>query len=381
MKKQVTTTRLLNALIAAGAVKRGAFEGLGDCVAIARYELGTVNAEHVGARRLAEGVVLDAVREWLRNLGIGSYNSVKIRGEDAERFVGQFSWDLTAPSYLLPLKRADGEPGFVAADVFVDQHLDKYQIRYFVRKAQSVKASLPSSILPILIADGFTKGALREGRSAGVILATPTNLFGQKVGDALRELVHTLKNAAAVAATDPAKLARLVEDLSEIEGAAGNLRGILFELIVAHLARLDGVSVDVGVTARDPTTGKSADIDVLKIESNAACSCIECKGKRPGGEVTLEEVDDWLVRIPTFRAHLSRQERFREARMSFELWTTGTFAPDARARLESERAHRTKSRIEWKDGLAVKTIAKGAKERAIRVALDNHYLRHPLSSF
>ena len=380
MKKQVSSARLLNALTSAGVLKRIMYKGLGDCVAIDRYELGIPDLGGVRARRLAEGVVLDAVREWVRKLGIGSYNAVTIRGDDAERLVGQFRWDLTAPSYLLPLKRPGGKPGFVTADVFVDQHLDEFQIRHFTRKAQLVKVTIPSPVLPILIADGFSPKALREGKSTGVMMVTPTNLFGQRVGEALRELVRTLRNAAAVAAKDPAKLAKLVEDLSEIEGAAGNLRGVLFELIAAHLARLDAVSVDVGVTARDPTTGRSADIDVLKIKSKAACTCIECKGKGPGGEVTLAEVDAWLARIPTFRAHLSRQQRFREAQMSFELWTTGKFTPDALARLELEKGQRTKSPIKWNDGPVVSEIAKGAKEKAIRVALDNHFLKHPLSS-
>ena len=267
--------------------------------------------------------MLDAVREWVRKLGIGSFDKVRIRGEEGERFVGPFSWDLTAPSYLAPMKREAGQPGFVAADVFVGLTLDEFEIRYFTRKAQLVKASIRSRVLPILIADGFTPQALREGKSAGAMMATPTNLFGQRVAEGLRELVRTLRNAAAVAATDPARLARLVELLSEIEGAAGNLRGVLFELIVAHLARLTASSVDIGVTAKDRKTGKTADIDVFSVQSKAACICIECKGKGPGGEVTAEEVDAWLTRIPTFRAHIVQQDRFREANQSFELWTTG----------------------------------------------------------
>ena len=42
------------------------------------------------------------------------------------------------------------------------------------------------------------------------MMATTENLFGKQVAEGLRELVRTLNNAAAVAATDPARLARLV---------------------------------------------------------------------------------------------------------------------------------------------------------------------------
>ena len=85
--------------------------------------------------------------------------------------------------------------------------------------------------LAVLVGQSFTSKALTSGHAAGIVLATPTNLFGQKVGKAIQSLVETLKNAAAIATTNPERLASLIDDLSEIEGAAGNLRGVLFELI------------------------------------------------------------------------------------------------------------------------------------------------------
>lgn len=107
---------------------------------------------------------------------------------------------------------------------------------------------------------------------------------------------------------------------------------------------------------------------------------IECKSKQPGGVVSLEEVDNWVARIPTFRAHLASESRFREASITFELWTTGTFAADALAKLEAERPKRTRTPIAWRDGAAVAEIAKKSKEKAIREALDEHFLKHPLAA-
>ena len=380
MKGQVAVNRVLDTMIQADIVSRYNYSNVGDCVTIKRYELGSSDFAGFRARRLAEGIVLDAAREWMRKLGIASYNKISIRGDETERKVGQFKWDLTAPSYLLPLKRDKAKPGFVACDVFVDCVLSKFDIRYFIRKVELLRSSNPAvRVLPILIADSFSRPALQAGKSVGVMMATPSNLFGNQIGLALQTLIQTLKNAAAVATSNPAKLANLVEVLMEIEGTAGNLRGVLFELIVAYLAKIDAVSVDLAIAARDPTSGKSADIDVLKLQSKAACVCIECKGKGPGGEVTLEEVEDWLDRIPTFRAHLKEQFRFREAQHSFELWTTGTFTQDALAKLQQEKIRRTKAPVDWKDGRAVSEVAKRTKEKAIRIALDNHFLKHPLS--
>jgi hypothetical protein len=328
----------------------------------------------------AEGVILDGLREWARKLGLASFNKIVIRGEEFQRQVGQFKWDLSAPSYLLPLRRGQSKNGFLVADVFADGVLGPNAIQFFIRKVQMLRASSNSGdTFPLLVAEGFTGPALSAGHAAGIILATPANLFGVKVGSAIQSLVQTLKNAAAVASANPERLAQLIDDLSEIEGAAGNLRGVLFELIAAFLARLDAVSVDIGITARDPDTGKMADIDVLKVKNKAECIGIECKGKSPGGIVSEDEVADWLRRIPIFRSHLKREQRFREASFSFEIWTTGDFSSEALVLLSSEKPKRTKTPISWKSGIEVAEIAKKAKEKTIGDALDQHFLKHPLA--
>jgi Holliday junction resolvase len=173
-------------------------------------------------------------------------------------------------------------------------------------------------------------------------------------------------------------MARLIDDLAEIEGAAGNLRGAMFELITAYLVRNDGGSVDVGLLARDPATGRVADIDVIRVRKDEV-TAFECKGKRPGGNVSIDEVEEWLSKIPTFRSHLARQERFREMRTNFELWTTGQFTEDALAKLKLEKQRRVKNTIDWKDGAAVADIAKRSREKKIKEALFEHFLHHPLA--
>ena len=62
--------------------------------------------------------------------------------------------------------------------------------------------------------------------------------------------------------------------------------------------------------------------------------CIECKGKGPGGIVTIEEVDNWLKRLPMFRNYISTQDRFTGAKVSFELWSTGTFSDESIKKLK-----------------------------------------------
>jgi hypothetical protein len=381
LKRQVSSSRVANSLLKAGAIEQSEVEYLGMCYFLRPWQHSRVDISFARARLTAESIILDGLREWARKLGLASYDKIAIRGENHPRQIGQFKWDLTGPSYLLPLRRGDAAHGFLAADVFAEGILKLPSIKFFIRKTQLLKATSNSGdLLPLLVAEGFTGEALSAGHAAGIVLATPSNLFGHKVGDALKSLLTTLQNAAAVAAANPERLASLINDLSEIEGAALNLRGVLFELIVAYLAKFDGSSVDVGVSAYDPDTGKTADIDVLKVLGKAECTAIECKGKRPGGTVELREVDKWLNRVPIFCKYLQSQQRFRETKISLELWTSGIFSDDAIARLNHEKQHRTRTSIDWKDGRAVRELANKAKEKAIGKALDEHFLKHPLAS-
>jgi hypothetical protein len=380
LKKQVAADLVLRRLKAAGAVSAVTDPDIGDLL-LARGFSERIGKVPLKARRLAEDVLLDGVREWARKLGMASYNSISIRGESSHQLVGSFAFDLGGPSYLLPLQGLAGRNGFLAADIFAEGTLTPPQIQFFIRKAKMLKASLPGAgALLVLVADSFDGAALTAGHAAGIMMATPKDLFGQRVGSAMRALLETLRNAAAYASSSPDRLVYLLDNLVDIEGRAGNLRGILFELVAGYLARRDAVSIDIGVIATDPETGRKAEIDVQKVTAQAsAVTAIECKGKSPGGVVDVEEVRKWLTKLPIIKAHYRAHTYFREAQVSFELWTSGTFSPDAVALLEAEKARRTRAPIGWRDGQSVLELAATAKEKAIADALFQHYLKHPLS--
>ena len=244
-------------------------------------------------RRNPELILLDAVREWVRKLGFASYNAVAIRGEETLRPIGPFLFDLAGPSWFAPVQKAGGKPEFIVAEAFAEGTLTENHIKYFIRKIsmlRSMKAAY--SVMPFLVAGGSAGPALTAGHASGISLATPTTVFGRRAGAAIASLVDKMKNIAAYAsAKSPERIERLIIDLSDIEGRALNLRGVLFELMCGYLARRDAVSIDMGVTARHPETGQKVDIDVLKITHQmTSLTCIECKGKEPGGQLDEEDV-------------------------------------------------------------------------------------------
>ena len=351
---------------------------------VAHYELplslAISSPARLKARDLVERILLDGMREWARKIGLASFNTVRIRMDPDLRPIGPFAFDLAGPSYLLPLQGA-GKPGFLVADVFAEGRLTADEVQFFIRKAKMLRSTLNDiGILSIIVAEEFSGEALTAGHAAGVAMATPKDIFGKRVGAAISALLEVLNNAAAYASSSPERLMSLMDNLFDIEGRNGNLRGVLFELVSGYLARRDAASIDMNIIAKDPATGNTADIDVLKVtHQSASVTAIECKGKEPGGALSIAEVEEWLRKIPTFRAHFRGHSSFREAEHRFEIWTSGTINQDALALLEHEKAKRTKAPIAWKDGQSVLQLATAGKEKGISDALKQHFLRHPLS--
>jgi hypothetical protein len=382
LRGQLMATSMAERLIKAGAIAQFAGSGHESFYGFNQPALGSPDRNGHQARQLTEAIVLNATRDWIRKLGIASYNSIAIRTEEARQPVCGYLFDLAGPSYLLPIRSGGKQPGFVVADVFSGTVLDEHEIQYFLRKVALVNAILKrsgSGVFAFLIADGFTGAAYTVGHAAGVSLATPKELFGQRAGNALQTLAQTLRNTAAFAASaSPERIAKLIDDLSDIEGSAGNLRGVLFELLCAYLVRRDAQSINMGVKATDPTTGKVADIDILKYTNQLAdCVAIECKGKEPGGTLAPEEAQDWIRRLPTFFSHIRACNR--EAAVSFELWTSGEIEADALAYLKQEQKNRTRTPISWRAGKDILSLAVKGKEKAITEALKQHFFHHPLA--
>lgn len=381
IKKQVTSETVLSRLEEAGLINQVNY-GDGLIAYVRPTEIFSPDVSGVKARDAVERIILDALREWARNIGAASYNQIAIRGDETLVPIQQFQFDLAGPSYLLSLRRGtQGEPGFLVADVFSEGTLDEFHIRYFIRKVKALHVTLKgATVLPILVADGFTGAALSAGHAAGVLMGTPHTLFGRSIGEALRSLLTVLNNTAAYASADTSdRIVGLVNSLADIEGRSHNLRGPLFELIAAYLIRRDAISIDMGVRATDPITKEQADIDVLKVSQMAAeFVAIECKAREPGGTVSIEEVTHWLGKLKVMQSYL-RQNRDREAELKFEIWTTGDFTPDALHLLQKEKKRRTKYPIDWKTGKDLAAYATNMREKAVADVLKQHFLKHPLT--
>ena len=340
----------------------------------------------IKANLLSESILIAGVRQWIRNVGIVSYHKVDTRGSNQAPNFGQFSWDLAAPCYVYPFRTSVSKvekpkPGFFVCDVILSKKLTSSDFQFFIHKCSILR--MQRNIRPfmsMLLVDQYAPEALREGKHLGVVLTTPRNLLGDDVADALKSLTVLLTKEAQT--DSPERIYKLLSSLSKIEGAAQNLRGPMFELIVNRLVSNEyGVNTHLGRRAVDPHSGRQADVDIFLARGRRETRAYECKGKEPGGTVGVSEVNDWISRqVPIIRSWITTQSEFSGHELHFEFWTSGSFSPDAVDLLRSKKSKTSRYHISWKDGQEVMEYAQIQNEKRICDVLREQYIKHPLSA-
>jgi hypothetical protein len=108
---------------------------------------------------------------------------------------------------------------------------------------------------------------------------------------------------------------------------------------------------------------------------------IECKGYQPGGLVDDDEIRTWLERrVPLVYSEARKNSEMKDAKISFELWTTGRLTQESIEMIETAKRKTRKYSIDYLDALGVLEIAKQTKETAlVRVLLD-HFIDHPMAT-
>ena len=380
LKKQVSLSRVEKTLINIGAITEQNEGRLGRCFVVNQQIASTqMGIAYIEAINRVECIILEDLRRWIQKNNLGSYHKITIRGENKPLQVGQFKFDLTGPCYFRPLREPKRKHGFIVADVFANDSLELNQIKYFLRKIKMYEKTANSGKLyPIMLAVRYETEAFNEVREAGVMVTTLKNFFGNKVTHAIANLIETLANAISASSIDESKLDKLLKSLSGIDGRIGNMRGILFELISAYIAKCEyGGEISIGVSHIHRTKDEKTDLDVVCTGVGNLVTIIECKSKEPNKEVSLEEIQKWLKNTEIMLDYVACMPNLYDKKVSYEIWTTGKFSSDALAKLRFEERKRTKRRIAWKDGREVIDIARKNNLGTIVDALNEHFLRHP----
>lgn len=379
--KHLSAETVQQRLTEAGLVKAIAVPGVGECVALVQEEeYYSRGAAEMHARLITENILLAAVRDWLRKLGIASYNLVSTRTGESLPQVGTFVWDLSAPSYLGAMirftKEGKPKPGFVVCDVNLSGAMTLAGIAPFIRKCTTLRALRNvGPCMQILVAERFDKDAFTALRGAGVIAATPSSLFGDDIAEALQELTSVLIEAAH-ASFDPVKFDHLFQILGKIDGATSQLRGTLYEYLVADIARRTFLG-DVTLNRVFKVSGKGqAEIDVLTIKPNQQVIAIECKGYSPRAIIPDDLFKRWLQHnVPIAYAYIRQHPDWRNLPIHFEFWSSAPISDEMLALFESAKAQIKPGRytIDLRGPQDVWKSCRDTREKSLIDAYANHF--------
>jgi len=380
--KHLSPDTIYTRLNEAGLLTKTLVPGLGECICLVQ-DAGYYDrwSSDTRARLLTEELLLAAIGDWVRRLGIVSYDTVKTRTPDALPKVGTFAWDLTAPSYLgFMVKRAvEGKPkpGFFACDVFLDL-VDEHGVQPFIRKCETLRQLRNvGSCMQVFVARRFTKGAHRLLKQHGIIAATPGSLFGEDVAAGLEQLTSVLR-ASAFVSIDPAEFDELFRKFSKLEGALIQLRGTMFEFLSAEIARRTlSPNVRLNQTYRG-STGEYAEADVVAIREGDSVTFIECKGYNPYAEVPHNLVEQWLQkRVPRIYYAARNHPDWKNLTIRFALWSTGTLSAESLEIITKAKASIKPARysIDVLLGEDVLKLCKGAKDASLLVTFKKHFTK------
>lgn len=385
-KKHLSPETVLTRLKQANVVDEIDVPGLGPCIAYAEYSDYLEHVSPLKARLISEDILLKAIRMWARNLGMVSFDKVLLRDEgETIPKVGTFAWDLTGPSYLAPMVQwGKGEkptPGFIACDVLLGSVVTEDGLGPFIHKCITLRnLKKVGRCLPVFVAESYTKEAFMKAKGIGVVPATPESLFGTEVAEGLAQLTQVLTTAAR-ASVKPEVFDEMFKRLGKIEGAATNLRGALFEYLVAELVRQTiSTNVILNKIFKDETGKEAAEVDVLAVAGKHAVYFIECKGYQPAGSIKDDDVERWLTkRIPLIRQQALEHPEWKSMDMHFEFWTTGKLTEAAEAKIQAAKTKTGKYFVDYRDSAGILGYALTTKDTGLITTLNQHFFEHPLA--
>lgn len=311
--------------------------------------------------------IINKFNSLTRNIGLISYDT----GQKLAEF-GKFKWAFKGICPISGLKE-NNNFGYLLADILFGHPIYEKDVLFYIEKLKTIQSFRGSSrLLPFLIVDDLDRAALISLKSKGVVVGFIKELFGNKYAETLKELVAILNNAGASLKNDPNKYLDLIIELKKYnKGLVNNIKGTLFEFVVGHILSLENnCSIEIG---REIYGNGKNEIDVFAT-NNQKIIFSECKATK--GQVTTSQIEKWLdIKIPAFRNWAAKQETWVHKDLEFEYWSVSGFTPEAEVKLKQAALAATKIKISYFDGKSVRGKAIKLKNKKLKEAIDNFFLR------
>ena len=238
--------------------------------------------------------------DWLRNTYLLSYkkHSLRTNAKSAAGF-NQALWDVHGPIYLGPssreqtLRRTTSKENFLVADIVAYRTFGIVDAQALIKRSTDVVRRWKSiSLTPVAISRSFSMDAWRLLRQSGIAAVLLSDIFGKNVDVLLQALWRALSDTD----TSDHQITNIEETLAIAAGTVddlglvGNLKGTMFELLIALAWKSNGYDIVLQKVIRN-SRDEEFEIDVVAIRGSE-CKLVECKGHH----AAYREGEDELIR-------------------------------------------------------------------------------------
>ncbi|MCP3945082.1 MAG: hypothetical protein GY710_26890 [Desulfobacteraceae bacterium] len=314
---------------------------------------------------LVEDIVLSIVKQWIANLGLGSFNKITTREESPT--YGIFAWDIVSPSYVNGLvKYTNGEVknGFLVGDIILNKQITVERLKPFFYKIDSLNHQRNiRPFIALIIAEYFDSDSLKQLRKRGVIIANPKTILGKENAELLQSLIKSIDNATKTIKENPDELFGIIKKISKIEGASLNLRSVVLDFIIARLYSIQGFNCDLRhkiITKQ----GYRSEIDVVASRAESIV-CIEGKAVAPGNKVKKIEIESWIEKsFPRIKNWLNESEHCYKVK-KMEFYSSTDFNDEALILIKEIEAKYRKIQIKFLNSTDILKELKRLKQKSL----------------
>lgn len=304
----------------------------------------------------------------LRKTGIISYDSGEMMAE-----YGKYRWAFKGVSPIIGLRHANGNFGYVLADILIGKPFYHSDVLFFISKIKQIQSFKNApKLIPFLIVDNLHVDALEALKKEGIAIGFINELFGSRYAETLKDLISIFNNVGASLKSSPEKYLELIDELKKYNrGLLNNIRGALFEYLVGHIHVTQGSSIEMGWEIIE--SNARHEIDILAVYGNRVVIA-ECKSRKSHTE--HETVSNWITKkIPAFRKWFEKQETYRQKSLEFEYWSTSGYEVAAKEELDKFVESYKKHKVSYFGPLEIRTFAKQMKNKKLKESLDNFFLQ------
>lgn len=323
---------------------------------------------------------IEAISEWLSHNGFVSFNGSHVAGESRPVVSGYgLAFDFLGFSFINGVierkKSAEkSKPLSLLGDVLVGVCNIAYA-RSFKLRINEVGGITKKTPMGFILAKGFTKDAFEFLKNEGIHAWAFDKIFGKSSAKAVENILDISREIAKGENTKPEKIAEALDQADSFGDLLGNMKGQLFELLIAYYVSRDGFgSLHLGKKIPQGTNPSNKyELDVMGIKNRSAVF-FECKGIKKGNAVDHEEVKKhFQKRTPSARDYI--QQKFTGENVeSYKsiLVTTGDFSKETIEDFEKMKSRHDTSFELWNRAKLV-SVLKSAGHSVLIDIIKKYY--------